>query len=144
MRYLAPKQLEALGFMGRIVPAAGLHFAGACALRRNQRGQILIMSVLILPILLGFSALALDAGYAFDMRKRVQAAADAGALAGAHAIEFDSSISLSAHRDIVWNDTAINGFTNGSNGVVVTVIQSPGIADGFQYDYTGDVTAVGV
>jgi Flp pilus assembly protein TadG len=121
-----------------------LRSARAGDLRRNQSGQIVLMTALILPVLIGFSALALDAGYAFEMRKRVQAAADAGALAGAFAIDYDPSVSTGTITTIVRADAAQNTFVHGSNGVVVTVIKSPSTTDGFQYDYSGDPSAVGV
>jgi Flp pilus assembly protein TadG len=110
----------------------------------GESGQILIMTALMLPVLLGFMALALDAGYAFDYRKRVHSAADSGALAGAHAVDYEPSIPMDRLRDIVLADVARHGFTNGVGGVVVQVFRSPSTTDGFEFSYTSDTTAVGV
>jgi hypothetical protein len=110
----------------------------------GESGQILIMTSLLLPVLVGFMALALDAGYAFDYRKRAQSAADSAALAGAYAVEFEPAITLTTLRTIVRADAARNGFTHGTNGITVEVARSPGTSGGFQFDYTADTTAVGV
>jgi len=48
-----------------------------------QRGQSLIIFLLLLPVLLAFLALVLDGSYLYLNRAWVQTAADAGALAGA-------------------------------------------------------------
>ncbi len=50
---------------------------------RPQRGQILLMSALLLPVLLGMTAVAVDLGSYADDRRSVQNAADAIALAAA-------------------------------------------------------------
>ena len=53
---------------------------------KRQRAQTLILVALMLTVLLGFLALALDGGNAYLQRRRMQNAADAGALAGAKAL----------------------------------------------------------
>jgi hypothetical protein len=49
----------------------------------NERGQIVVLSAIILTVLLGFSALAIDVGFWLHTRTKLQADADAMALAGA-------------------------------------------------------------
>ena len=51
---------------------------------RHENGQTLIYVALGMVVLLGFVALAIDVGYVYGERRRMQNAADAGALAGAH------------------------------------------------------------
>jgi hypothetical protein len=51
--------------------------------RENERGQAVVLSVLALVALLGMSALVLDVGNWFRTQRRLQATADAAALAGA-------------------------------------------------------------
>ncbi len=51
--------------------------------RKNERGQAVVLSVLALVALLGMSALVLDVGNWFRTQRRLQATADAAALAGA-------------------------------------------------------------
>ena len=52
---------------------------------KEQRAQTLILVALMLTVLLGFVALSLDGGNAYLQRRRMQNAADAGALAAARA-----------------------------------------------------------
>jgi Flp pilus assembly protein TadG len=52
-------------------------------LRKNERGQAIVLMVLSLAVLMGMSALVLDAGAWFRTDRRLQATADAAALAGA-------------------------------------------------------------
>jgi Flp pilus assembly protein TadG len=52
-------------------------------LRKEESGQSLVMVVLLLSILLGFSALIVDVGLLYTEKAKLQNAADAAALAGA-------------------------------------------------------------
>lgn len=52
-------------------------------LHSDERGQALPLVVLFLLVLMGVVAMVLDGGYAFAQKRRMQNAADAGALAGA-------------------------------------------------------------
>jgi hypothetical protein len=54
----------------------------------RQRGQILVQVALMVVVLFAFVALALDGGQIYGGRRRMQNAADAGALAGAREICF--------------------------------------------------------
>jgi Flp pilus assembly protein TadG len=49
----------------------------------DQRGIALVLTVMLLVVMLGMSALVFDLGYARSQRRQVQTAADAAALAGA-------------------------------------------------------------
>src|SRR6266542_5019227 len=49
---------------------------------RRQRGQTLLIFVLALTVLLGFTAMAIDVGLFFEDRRHLQNTADAAALAG--------------------------------------------------------------
>ena len=56
--------------------------------RRNvrpheERGQVIVLVVVMLVVLLGFAALVIDVGYAYYAHRQLQASADAAALAGA-------------------------------------------------------------
>jgi Flp pilus assembly protein TadG len=50
---------------------------------RDERGGVLVMFVLFLPVLLLFAAFVLDVGHAFQLRRHLQSSADAAALAAA-------------------------------------------------------------
>jgi hypothetical protein len=50
---------------------------------REERGQVIVLVVVMLVVLLGFAALVIDVGYAYYAHRSLQASADAAALAGA-------------------------------------------------------------
>ncbi|MFY9579697.1 MAG: pilus assembly protein TadG-related protein [Gaiellaceae bacterium] len=52
----------------------------------NERGQVIVLTVIALTVLLGMSALVLDVGAWFRSKRQLQATADAAALAGAQAL----------------------------------------------------------
>jgi hypothetical protein len=49
---------------------------------QEERGQVIVLVVLMLIVLLGFAALVVDVGYAYYAHRTLQASADAAALAG--------------------------------------------------------------
>ncbi len=95
-------------------------------LQRDESGQTLVLAAVMLPVLIASVGMAIDVGYAFDYRQRMQMAADSGALAGAYALDASASITSSDLAATVAIDTAQNGFTNGTGGVTVTVCR-PGV-----------------
>lgn len=50
---------------------------------RNENGQTIVLLTLVLVVLLGCSAIVADVGYAYYVKRSMQASADAAALAGA-------------------------------------------------------------
>ena len=77
----------------------------------NRAGVIVVVVAVAFPFLLGFLALALDIGYIYHAKRRIQAAADAGAMAGAVEI-------YRRHPDY-WasaatNDVKLNGYEAGA------------------------------
>ena len=52
----------------------------------RQRGATAALSVVIIPVLVGMAALAVDVGYIINLAAEAQNTADAGALAGAVAL----------------------------------------------------------
>jgi len=92
----------------------------------SPRGQILIVTALALPILLGATALALDAGYLFDYQRRMQTAADSAALAAAFELQRDSFPTQSAAvqtklETVARADAVLNGFTYNATTLPITV-----------------------
>jgi hypothetical protein len=85
----------------------------------NERGQALIVSAVSLTVLLGFAAFATDVGVQLHEKRMAQTAADAAAIAAASALYAggNEAAATTAGRA----DAALNGFTNGSNGTVVTI-----------------------
>jgi hypothetical protein len=55
----------------------------------EQRGAVLVLMAVLLIVLIGVAALAIDLGHLFVVKNELQNAADAGALAGAQALYAD-------------------------------------------------------
>jgi hypothetical protein len=102
----------------------------------SRRGFVLITTVLAIVVLLAFLGLAIDVGYVQFAKTRMQTAADAAAIGGAQEIHMNGASGAAAAAR---SDAALNGFTDGQNGVTVTVHTPP--VSGY---YTGDVNAVEV
>jgi len=98
----------------------------------RQSGAVAILVAVLLPILLGFMALAIDAGYMFLMKNKMQVAADSAALVAAGSIQHGQGIDV-AHTWAL-TATAANGFTNGINSTTVTVSIPPGGTGSFAQD----------
>jgi hypothetical protein len=89
--------------------------------RRSRRcGAITLLVSVTLPVLLGFAGMAVDVGLLWSTKRRMQAATDAAAIAAAVSSRNSGSYQL-AGRDLA----SFNGFTNGQNGVTVTVNNPP-------------------
>jgi putative Flp pilus-assembly TadE/G-like protein len=69
------------------------HPAGMGSLRSKQgdRGQVVVLLVLVLVVLLGIAALTIDLGRAYYAKRSLQASADAAALAGAQGLPNSAS-----------------------------------------------------
>jgi len=86
---------------------------------RNDAGQALLMMALSMVVLCGFAGLGIDMGYLRYMRRRMQAATDSAALAGAAEVGYGDVTSAAQA------DAATNGFTNGTKGTTITVNNPP-------------------
>jgi hypothetical protein len=89
--------------------------------RNREKGSILILGVLTMFVVLAFAGLALDASYMYFHKRNMQTAADAGAYGGALELLRGNTDTTAAAK----NDTALNGFTDGSGSVTVTVNSPP-------------------
>lgn len=92
----------------------------------DERGVALVMTALAMSALLGFMGLAIDVGMLFQTKRKLQIAADSAAIAGT--LEYLYTNSLTSATTYAENASSANGFTNGSNGITVTVHDPP--ADG--------------
>ena len=95
---------------------------------QEQRGQVLIIVAIALTALLAFVALAIDVGNMYQVRRQMQNAADAGALAGARELCFGDPGQAEA-RAIEYAryngaETVQVDFTNGGWTVDVTAGQN--------------------
>lgn len=87
-------------------------------LHRDERGQTIVLVAFSLPLLLGFIGIATDVGALFKDKRTLQTAADAAAIAAA--LNRNGDYSTAGQ-----NASKANGFTNGTNGVVVTINDGP-------------------
>jgi Putative Flp pilus-assembly TadE/G-like len=93
--------------------------------RRNgisrEKGSILMLGTLMIFVVFAFAGLALDASYMYFHKRAMQTAADAGAYGGALELLRGNTGITAASK----HDTALNGFTDGSDQVTVTVNSPP-------------------
>src|SRR5438876_3685278 len=90
---------------------------------RHSGGQTLVLTALMLTTFIGFVGLAADTGYFFDYRRRMTAAADDAAVAGA--MEVDRNSTSTQVVAVAQAAAASNGFTHGTNNITVTVNRPP-------------------
>jgi hypothetical protein len=89
-------------------------------LKKADEGQALVLTALALVVLMLMAGLGVDVGYLRYQKQQMQKAADAGAIAGALALIYNGKYKVAAQAD-----SSANGFTSGSNGIVVTVNSPP-------------------
>lgn len=91
--------------------------------RSSESGQALVMVAMCMTIVMGALGLAIDVGLLFHTKQRVQIAADAAATAASLDYLYNQSVSSAQAAGLA--ASAENGFTNGSDGVTVTVTVPP-------------------
>jgi hypothetical protein len=93
------------------------------SLRHSERGSIVVLTAISLVMLLGVTALAIDASFLYESRDRMGAAADAAAKAAALELTRTSDdAALTRYGE----DAAVRlGFTNGVNGISIAVNHPP-------------------
>ncbi|HEV2325669.1 MAG TPA: pilus assembly protein TadG-related protein [Terracidiphilus sp.] len=86
---------------------------------RSETGQVLVVTSLSMMVLLGVMGLALDTGMLFHAKRTQQIAADAAAVAGALDFRYNADVdsAIAAGQAAA----AQNGFTDGSNGITVSI-----------------------
>jgi hypothetical protein len=93
---------------------------GTVGAMRGASGQVLAIVTLGIFVLMAFVGLAVDLGQFWSVRRHMQTAADAAAVAGATALRRSGSASAAAAAA-----SLTNGFANGTNHVTVTVHNPP-------------------
>lgn len=68
------------------------------SLRKHSRGVVAVLTALLLPVLIGFAGLAVDAGYLYAQKRKFQTAADGLALACANQMQRNALCSTTAER----------------------------------------------
>jgi hypothetical protein len=83
----------------------------------RESGITLFIVAISMSFLLGIMAFAMDLGVLFHDRRNAQTAADAAAIAAAGDLSYGATVAEAAGQAAAKQ----NGFTNGSNGVTVTI-----------------------
>lgn len=91
--------------------------------RGAESGAIAVTLALILPVLIGILGLVLDGGFLFDVKNKMQSAADTAAIGAA--VEARRGGSLSAVMEAARHAAAENAFPNGVAGTTVEVFVPP-------------------
>ena len=76
---------------------------------RNERGQILLVGVLFMSVLLGFTAMAIDVGLFYEDRRHLQNSADAMALAGVAELPSNPATAQSKAQQWATNNGVASG-----------------------------------
>jgi len=90
--------------------------------RRGRDGFVLTTMAVTMAVIVACVGLTIDAGYLQLLKTRIQIAADAAALGGAQEIRANGPTNVVTAAK---GDAALNGFTDGSNGVTITVNNPP-------------------
>jgi Flp pilus assembly protein TadG len=101
-------------------------------IRQRERGQSLVLVVLMLIVLLIFAGLALDGGMVFLDRRRMQNAADAGSLAGAREL----AEAMCDETDRITADATI--YQAMVDYAQLNGVQSPGDIEGVYIGYSDE------
>ena len=87
-------------------------------IKNCQRGAVIVLFALLLPVLFGFMGLSIDVGLAYVEKGKVQDIADSAALAGAAHLA-DEGDRLDAIEAAVKEYVEANGITLGKNGMLL-------------------------
>jgi hypothetical protein len=121
-------ELADTNFMGLLQVKTGRNRSRECVSmkRTSEAGQALVMVALILIVLLSVLGLAIDMGYFRYVKRQLQTASDAAAIAGALAIpSCGGTPGCSNLVDAAKKASAENGFADGTAGVSVAVHNPP-------------------
>jgi hypothetical protein len=90
--------------------------------KNREKGTILFLVALLGMTLMAFMALAFDGSYSYYLKRRLQTAADAAAIAGAQELLRSATAQVTTAAR---NDSSLNRYTHGANNVDVTVHNPP-------------------
>lgn len=95
-------------------------------LLRDERGQVLVMTMACMGILLGALGLAVDVGLLFHARRNMQTAADAAAMAGATELYYNGATNVTAKADAAAKANGVDNTVTGNNVIVTPSPTLPG------------------
>ncbi|MBA3813197.1 MAG: hypothetical protein H0X26_01690 [Alphaproteobacteria bacterium] len=88
----------------------------------QEQGVVAIITGLVLVLIIGFAALAIDASIWYSQKRQLQFAADAGAVGGAIALQTTGQSTVNAYAT---NDININNCTGANNCTIVAINNPP-------------------
>lgn len=91
----------------------------------DERGQLLIMTALFMTSLLTMTAFSFNAGYMYDKRNRLQAAADSAAMSGAIEVKRNATISAGELTTFAKQQVSAHGFDPNATGFNIQVNHPP-------------------
>lgn len=86
---------------------------------RDESGAVVVIVAIVMAVLLGLAAVAVDQGYLFDTRHQLQAAADAAALAGCSTLIETSN---AGQADAAARDYAARNASGAGSGLTVDAV----------------------
>lgn len=104
---------------------------------RDESGATAIITAITFMMLMGFTALGVEVGSWYAERRALQTAADAAALGAAYRIYKDGKDAEGIVESGEY-DASINGFTNGEEGVELTVTNPPASGPNADNDYAAE------
>jgi putative Flp pilus-assembly TadE/G-like protein len=94
---------------------------------KDRRGHAVTLAAILFPAFLGVSGLALDGGYLYHVKRRMQTAADAGAMGGAHELWRNNRPGAVAAAT---TDVNLNGYSNANATITVNIPPTSGSRSG--------------
>ena len=88
-------------------------------IKKSQRGAVIVLFALLLPVLFGFMGLGIDVGLAYLEKGKVQDIADAAALAGAAKLSANGSNDMNAIKVAVKSYVEANGIALDENDMLL-------------------------
>jgi hypothetical protein len=129
LRYMFTKILSMRLLPNRLIRRRGLW--------RDERGATAVITAITFMLLMGFTALGVEVGSWYAERRALQTAADAAALGAGYKIYKDGH-DAAGIADSGVADASRNGFTNGAEGVTLTVTNPPATGPNAANEYAAE------
>ena len=110
--------------------------------RDDERGQVFVLTLLLMVILIGLAGFALDAGHAYLVQRQLQSGVDAAALAGAQQLPDPTLATTAARRYGPSDRNPPRSTDNATTNVTMKCVASaPGCSSAFNTYNAVQVTA---
>ena len=119
MAVLPPRLIPVSAALRRVIEIARPSAVSAPVSAVRERGQALVLFVLMSLVMIGSVAIVTDISWLWYGNQRMQRAADAAALAGAIYLPGNPTLAYSTARA----EATKNGYTSGTGGITVTPLQ---------------------